>query len=41
MLTYTRSGSDPALAWTVGDHNTNTDVTLHPMMLDSNCGTFF
>ncbi|MEP6653215.1 MAG: hypothetical protein ABJA82_07635 [Myxococcales bacterium] len=41
MLTYTRSGKDPALAWTVGDHNTNTDVTLHPMMLDSNCGTFF
>ncbi|MEO5770343.1 MAG: hypothetical protein ABIS92_18450 [Polyangia bacterium] len=40
-LTYTRSGKDPALAWTVGDHNTNTDVTLHPMMLDSNCGTFF
>jgi hypothetical protein len=41
ILTYTLSGSDPAMAWTVGDHSTTTDVTLHPMMLDSSCGTFF
>ena len=41
-LTYTRLGSNSATAWTVGDHNTQTDVTLHPMMLDAtNCGTFF
>jgi hypothetical protein len=40
-LTYTRSGADPALAWTVGDHSNTTDVTTHPMTLDSNCGTFF
>jgi hypothetical protein len=40
-LTYTRPGSNAATSWTVGDHNTLTDVTLHPMMLDANCGTFF
>ena len=40
-LTYTRSGSDPTTNWTVGDHNTKTDVTLHPMSADSSCGTFF
>jgi hypothetical protein len=40
-LTYTRSGSDPTTSWTVGDHNTKTDVTLHPMSVDSSCGTFF
>lgn len=40
-LTYTRTGTDPTLNWTVGDHSTKTDVTLHPMMLESNCGTFF
>lgn len=40
-LTYTRPGTDPATNWTVGDHNTLTDVTLHPMMLDTSCGTFF
>jgi hypothetical protein len=40
-LTYTRSGADPATSWTVGDHNTKTDVTLHPMSADTSCGTFF
>jgi hypothetical protein len=40
-LTYTRLGTDPATNWTVGDHNTKTDVTLHPMSADSSCGTFF
>ncbi len=40
-LTYTRTGTDPTLNWTVGDHSTKTDVTLHPMMLETNCGTFF
>jgi hypothetical protein len=40
-LTYTRSGADPATRWTVGDHDTKTDVTLHPMSVDSSCGTFF
>jgi hypothetical protein len=40
-LTYTRSGSDPTANWTVGDHSTKTDVTLHPMSVDSRCGTFF
>jgi hypothetical protein len=40
-LTHTRTGTDPNLNWTVGDHSTKTDVTLHPMMLETNCGTFF
>jgi hypothetical protein len=40
-LTYTRSGADPTAAWTVGDHSTKTDVTLHPMSVDTSCGTFF
>ena len=40
-LTYTRSGADPTTSWTVGDHDTKTDVTLHPMSVDSSCGTFF
>jgi hypothetical protein len=40
-LTYTRSGADSTMNWTVGDHNTKTDVTLHPMSADSSCGTFF
>ena len=40
-LTYTRVGTDPTTNWTVGDHNTKTDVTLHPMSADSSCGTFF
>jgi hypothetical protein len=40
-LTYTRAGTDPTTNWTVGDHNTKTDVTLHPMSADSSCGTFF
>jgi len=40
-LTYTRSGSDPTTSWTVGDHATKTDVTLHPMSVDTSCGTFF
>jgi hypothetical protein len=40
-LTYTRSASDPTTSWTVGDHSTKTDVTLHPMSVDTSCGTFF
>lgn len=40
-LTHTRPGTDANTNWTVGDHSTKTDVTLHPMMLESNCGTFF
>jgi hypothetical protein len=40
-LTYTRSGADPTTSWTVGDHATKTDVTLHPMSVDTSCGTFF
>jgi hypothetical protein len=40
-LTYTRLGADPATNWTVGDHNTKTDITLHPMSADTSCGTFF
>jgi hypothetical protein len=40
-LTYTRTGGDPATNWTVGDHSTKTDVTLHPAMVEGNCGTFF
>jgi len=40
-VTYTRSGSDPALNWTVGDHNAMTDVTQHPIFADDKCGTFF
>ena len=40
-LTYTRSGSDPALAWTVGDHSVTTDVTFHAILVDGNCHTFF
>lgn len=40
-LTYTRTGSDPSTNWTVADHNGTTDLTLHPLMADSQCGTFF
>jgi hypothetical protein len=40
-LTYTRSAADPTTSWTVGDHATKTDVTLHPMSVDTSCGTFF
>jgi hypothetical protein len=40
-LTYMRSGADPTTSWTVGDHSTKTDVTLHPMSVDTSCGTFF
>jgi hypothetical protein len=40
-LTYTRSGANPALKWTVADHDKYTDVTLHPIMVEANCGTFF
>jgi hypothetical protein len=40
-LNYTRLGADPSTNWTVGDHNTKTDVTLHPAMAEGNCGTFF
>ena len=41
LLTYTRSGSDPSTNWTVADQNQTTDVTLHPLMMESQCGTFF
>jgi hypothetical protein len=40
-LTYTRPGTNPATNWTVGDHNVVTDVTRHPIKVDTNCGTFF
>ena len=40
-LTYTRTGADPTTNWTVADHNQNTDLTLHPLMADTQCGTFF
>jgi len=40
-LTYTRTGSDPSTNWTVADLNQTTDVTLHPLMMESQCGTFF
>jgi hypothetical protein len=40
-LTYTRSGADPSTNWTVADHNPTTDLTLHPLMADTQCGTFF
>lgn len=40
-LTYTRSGADPTLNWTVGDHNAKTDLTYHPIFVDGNCLTFF
>lgn len=40
-LTYTRSGADAETNWTVGDHNTKTDVTLHPALVAGKCGTFF
>jgi len=39
--TYTRSGADPKTNWTVADHNPTTDVTLHPILVDTSCGTFF
>ena len=39
--TYTRSGTDPKTNWTVADHNPTTDVTLHPILVDNSCGTFF
>jgi hypothetical protein len=39
--TYTRSGADPKTNWTVADHNPTTDVTLHPILVDNSCGTFF
>ncbi|HEX3697034.1 MAG TPA: hypothetical protein VH374_16775 [Polyangia bacterium] len=40
-LTYTRTGTDPSMNWTVADHNQTTDLTLHPLMADTQCGTFF
>jgi hypothetical protein len=40
-LTYTRTGADPSTNWTVADHNQTTDLTLHPLMADTQCGTFF
>ena len=39
--TYTRTGADPKTNWTVADHNPTTDVTLHPILVDTSCGTFF
>ncbi|HXI56007.1 MAG TPA: hypothetical protein VNO55_08105 [Polyangia bacterium] len=40
-LTYTRTAADPSTNWTVADHNPTTDLTLHPLMADTQCGTFF
>jgi hypothetical protein len=40
-LTYTRTGADSSTNWTVADHNQTTDLTLHPLMADTQCGTFF
>ncbi|MEA2698137.1 MAG: hypothetical protein QOI66_2408 [Myxococcales bacterium] len=40
-FTYTRSGADPTLKWTIGDQSLTTDVTLHPIFVDNSCGTFF
>ncbi len=40
-LTYTRTRADPSTNWTVADHNQTTDLTLHPLMADTQCGTFF
>ncbi len=48
-LTYTRSGSDPALKWTIGDH-ASTDITFYVVIASTNadgsgsyigCGNFF
>ncbi|HEY2729750.1 MAG TPA: hypothetical protein VGK52_07400 [Polyangia bacterium] len=39
--TYTRTGADPKTSWTVADHDPTTDVTLHPILVDTSCGTFF
>jgi hypothetical protein len=49
MLTYTRPGADPALNWTVADHNLATDVTSHVLIVTDPanpatrqaCGNFF
>jgi hypothetical protein len=48
-LTYTRPGDNPALNWTVGDHNLDTDVTAHVIIISEvdnlgqrvACGNFF
>ncbi len=49
-LTYTRSGTDPALNWTIGDHNLKTDITNYVVIVSQNadgsgnylgCGNFF
>ena len=49
-LTYTRSGSDPTLNWTVADHNTKTDLSQYVVIVTSSasptssyiaCGNFF
>jgi hypothetical protein len=50
-MTYTRSGADPAMNWTVGDH-TRTDITAYVVVVSSDadgqamssfigCGNFF
>ena len=49
-LMYTRPKTDPAVAWSVGDHNFVTDVTAHVVIVTSSssvtsshigCGNFF
>jgi hypothetical protein len=51
-LTYTRKGTDPATAWTIGDHNLQTDITSYVVIVSTNadgtsassfigCGNFF
>jgi hypothetical protein len=49
-LTYTRSGADPTLSWSVGDHNIKTDVTNYVVIASTKadgtsnfigCGNFF
>jgi hypothetical protein len=51
-LTYTRKGTDPTTAWTVGDHNLKTDITSYVVIVSTNadgtsassfigCGNFF
>jgi hypothetical protein len=51
-LMYTRKGTDPATAWTIGDHNLKTDITSYVVIVSTNadgtsaasfigCGNFF
>jgi hypothetical protein len=40
MVTYTRSGADPTMNWTVADQNQKTDVSLHVILMDGRCAAF-